>query len=168
MEDLDKLIVAKGFKKLPKYNNSPKLVTLDLVLELQLCQFLPLINSERNGTSVGILSGIVSRIGRWHLKSFDRLNRKEKHFFILFFHSGACLCNCQLLGKQERERGWDEPIVKYVLSNSFWTSKYKIQWIKLAGDVYVPMLRVQLKYLLSVMGLLPIPSLSHFYFGWER
>ena len=89
MEDLDKLIAAKGSKKLPKYNNSPKLVTLDLDLELQLCQFLPLINSERNGTSVGILSGIVSRIGRWHLKSFDRLNRKEKHFFILFFHSGG-------------------------------------------------------------------------------
>ena len=28
MEDLGKLIVAKGFKKLPKSNKSPKLVTL--------------------------------------------------------------------------------------------------------------------------------------------
>ena len=34
VEDLGKLIVAKGFKKLPKSNKSPNLVTLHLIDQL--------------------------------------------------------------------------------------------------------------------------------------
>ena len=32
VRDLDKLIVAKGFKKLPKSNKSPNLVTLNNII----------------------------------------------------------------------------------------------------------------------------------------
>ena len=71
MEDLDKLIVAKGFKSCPKSEKSPNLVTLDITNKIKLPKELFYLNSAvsaalHNGINLGCLGTYATK--RFHPK----------------------------------------------------------------------------------------------------
>ena len=66
MEDLDKLIVAKGFKSCPKSEKSPNLVTLDITNKIKLPKELFYLNSAvsaalHNGINLGCLGTYATK-----------------------------------------------------------------------------------------------------------
>ena len=66
MEDLDKLIVAKGFKSCPKSEKSPNLVTLDITNKIKLPKELFYLNCAvsaalHNGINLGCLGTYATK-----------------------------------------------------------------------------------------------------------
>ena len=65
MVDLDKLIVAKGFKKYPKSNKSPNLVTLFM----NMIRRIPFPDFGDVGDVDGVQVALVETFGRFQLRT---------------------------------------------------------------------------------------------------